>query len=233
MKKFILSLLMSCAAAGAFAQDDGDIEDTDTAQAKTNHKSAFYSTPYRERNSGSFGRNRCEISLSYGFPNQLYWNGYYGSSYYNLDGGIGPIMLRAEVAVHDEIGVLAFAQGATKSWSNGGYKEDAFGMAFGAMGVYHFNKLIPVKTLDIYVGLGAEVEHRAISDNYYNYTSTDTYFGFAGVAGVRWMFCKPLGIFVEAGSTGFSYANAGITLNIVGRARRAKSDEAPKVGPGE
>jgi len=232
MKKIILSLLLAFSAAGAFAQDEAEAADTDSAQSNNNSKSAFYSTPYRQRNSGSYGKNFFQLSVSYGFPNHLYWNGYYGSGFYGNGIGLGPLMLRAEKAVHDEIGVMVFGQVATKTWKNGGYKENAFGVAFGAMGVYHFNKLIPVRKLDVYAAVGAEVDHHTLSDNYYAYDYSGTDFDFCGVVGARYLFSKSFSVFAEGGTTGYSYTNAGITFTIATKHTR-KSDEAPKVGPGE
>ncbi len=113
------------------------------------NSSQFYDTPYNNRNSGSFDRGSNLLSLSYGFPNFLY-NEYrvYNANFNGRHLGIGPLILKYEFAIRDEVSLGIVLQGASKTWryttGNATFADRAWGIGSAFMGYYHFNKLIPV-----------------------------------------------------------------------------------------
>jgi hypothetical protein len=203
---------------------------------ETQAQSSFYSQPYNSRNSGSYGRGDHLLSLGYGVPNWLY-TGYgaagtfaYGSTRHI---GIGPMMLKYEFPIRDEVGLGFIFQGATKSWkfNSGGhaYRDRAWGTGAAFMGYYHFNKLINVPKMDVYAGLGVNFTYQKLTRDaaYYNY-----YYGYygtyyyddqvqsdfdvrpCGVVGIRYYVAPRFAFAAEAGYTTFSSLNLGITFKL-------------------
>lgn len=196
----------------------------------------FYRTPYNSRNSGSYGKGDHLLSLGYGVPNWLY-TGYgfgnrlvYGGS---RRIGVGPLMLKYEFPIRDEVGLGVILQGATKSWryDSGArtYRDRAWGTGAAFMGYYHFNKLIPVAKLDVYAGAGINFTYqsltrdRAYYDYYYNYygytyyesqTQSDFTVRPCGVIGVRYYVAPKFAFAAEAGYTTFSSLNLGVTFKL-------------------
>ncbi|MES2133429.1 MAG: hypothetical protein V4506_13865 [Bacteroidota bacterium] len=204
------------------------------AQAQSSAKE-FYHTPYNSRNSGSYGKGDHYLSLGYGVPNWLY-SGYgisnsivYGSPNHF---GIGPMMLKYEVPIRDEVGLGVIFQGAMKNWkySSGGrtYHDKAWGTGAAFMGYYHFNKLINVPKLDVYAGLGINFTYQKLTRDvgYYNYYYN--YYGYyyndrvedefevrpCGVVGVRYYVAPKFAFSAEAGYTTFSSLNLGFTFRL-------------------
>ncbi len=229
MKQFFLIAAAVFICASAHAQE----EDSTETKAPEHAAKNFYHTPYRLRNSGSFDKRSMLLSLTYGFPNILFNGDYSGRTLFNNNSmGVGPITLRLEIPVRDEIGIQLFGQYAGKNWDNGSITEKATGIGGGALGMYHFNKLIPVPKLDIYAGVGVGLRHD--DANFYN-NYPDIIVDVIGVAGARYYFTHVFGIMAEGGYTGYSYASAGVTFRFTEKKMHHKklANEAPRVSPGE
>lgn len=192
LKSTLVAAALSLLAAGAQAQD-----------AK-----AFYNSSYKTRNSGSFSLNHRLFSVSYGFPTSLNDGFGYGRI------GFGPVMARFEAPVRDEVGIAGLAQIGGRS--SGGYWNDkSFAFGFGGMGFYHFNKLIPVRDLDVYAGVGIAVNFTHVTregshredDNYVDPMPI-------GAVGARYYFSPNFAGFAEAGFTGMSSLNLGLTWRL-------------------
>lgn len=206
-----------------------------TANAQSSSKE-FYRTPYNSRNSGSYGKGNHLLSLGYGVPNWLYTGYGLGNSIVygrTRHVGVGPLMLKYEFPIRDEVGVGVILQGAFKNWrydsGSRTYRDKAWGTGAAFMGYYHFNKLIPVAKLDVYAGLGINFTYqsltrdRAYYDYYYNYygytyyesqTQSDFYVRPCGVVGVRYYVAPKFAFSAEAGYTTFSSLNLGVTFKL-------------------
>lgn len=174
---------------------------------------AFYKTPYKSRNSGSYSKSTGILTLSYGVPNESL-SGY--SHRGNNRIGFGPAYVKYEHGIVDEIGLggeLAIAGGRYDYSGDQHEKVLVLHMAF--MGYYHFNKLIPVPQLDVYAGSGIAVRNRAIrySDNTYsNYTDTDVTLAFK--VGARYYLKNNFGFYGEAGFDDMSDINLGVSFRF-------------------
>ena len=198
----------------------------------------FYRTPYNSRNSGSYGRGDHLLSLGYGVPNWLYTGYGVGNTIVRGGGrtrhiGIGPVMLKYEFPIRDEVGLGLILQGATKSWrydnANVTYRDRAWGTGIAFMGYYHFNKLINVPKLDVYAGLGVNFTYQRVTrdaayyDYYYNnygyyYYEDRVQDDFVarpcGVVGARYYVAPKFAFAAEVGYTTFSSINLGITFKL-------------------
>lgn len=206
-----------------------------TANSQTSGKE-FYRTPYNTRNSGSYGKGDHLLSLGYGVPNWLYTGYGYGNRIVygrTRHIGIGPLMLKYEFPIRDEVGLGFILQGATKSWrydsGSRTYRDRAWGTGAAFMGYYHFNKLIPVEKLDVYAGVGINFTYVALTrdqayyDYYYNYygytyyesqTQNDFTVRPCGVVGARYYVTPKFAFALEAGYTTFSSLNLGVTFRL-------------------
>jgi len=168
---------------------------------------AFYNTSYSARNSGSFSLNHRLFSVSYGFPTLL--NDGFGGRI-----GFGPVMARFEAPIRDEVGIAALAQIGARN-SGGYYNDKSFAFGFGGMGFYHFNKLIPLRDLDVYAGLGIGINFTHVNregghrkdGNYVDPVPV-------GAIGARYYFSPRFAGFAEAGYTGMSSVNLGLTWRL-------------------
>lgn len=194
LRSTLLSAAFALAATGAFAQ-------------QASESRAFYNTSYKTRNSGSFSLNHRLFSVSYGFPTALNDGFGYGRI------GFGPVMARFEAPIRDEVGIAGLAQIGARS-SGGFYDDHSFAFGFGGMGFYHFNKLIPVRDLDVYAGLGIAINFTHVNregnrkdDNYVDPMPI-------GSIGARYYFSPGFAGFAEAGFTGMSSVNLGLTWRL-------------------
>ncbi len=182
---------------------------------------AFYKTPYKSRNSGSFSRKASLLSFGIGFPNRSGT----GLDYWNDDDrrlGIGPGYVKYEHGLTDEIGLGGYVAAAASRYKYGPnrrYTDHIFAGSLGIMGFYHFNKLIPVRKLDVYAGAGVGVRQLTYSydDNFPGDTSDDrTSFTAMPLfkVGARWYFTRMFGVYAEGGYDKMSDVNLGITLRF-------------------
>lgn len=198
MKKLFSILLcsaLSFAITTSYAQDNGR---------------AFYKQSYKSRNSGSFNHNASLLSFGYGFPNHSgvdYWH--HGNRI-----GFGPAYIKYEHGIIDEVGIggyMGFAASRYKFNNGDVERTTAFGM--GILGYYHFNKLIPVNKLDVYLGAGIGFRiwsHTSVTDN------KDSDFDPLpiGKIGARWYFTPKFAVYAEGGYDDLSDVNLGITLRF-------------------
>lgn len=173
-----------------------------------NEERDFYNYKYKERNSGSFDKNTNLINLGFGFPNQLR---------YNSGAGFGPLYVKYEHGILDEIGIggeLGFATARTsRNFIHQAYRRSGFNL--GISGFYHFNKFIPVKRLDVYVGLGVGAQIISYSNDFgMQDQSADASPVFISKAGARWYFTPGFAAYLEAGYDNLSYLNLGVTLRF-------------------
>ena len=81
---------------------------------------------------------------------------------------------------------------------------------------YHFNKLIPVKQLDLYVGLGLGyryIWYRTDDPIMLKEKSDNDVLGMIKL-GIRYHIKPKFSFFVETGYDGMSGFNAGVSLNL-------------------
>ncbi len=206
MKKVILSL----ACLGLFAAGS-----TSDVQAQVDK--SFYKTPYKSRNIGSYDKSTSIFSIGYGFPN-LSGTGWAGWGLSRF--GIGPAYLKYEHGIKDEIGIGGYVAGATSRVKYGGnnqYIDRMTALSFGVLGYYHFNKLIPVKNLDVYAGIGIGLRHLS-----YTYDAAGSWRNdYTDVnvlplvkVGARYYFTKAFGVYAESGYDNMSSGNIGISFRF-------------------
>lgn len=194
MKKFtLLSFLLLLAVAG-YSQN------------------SFYNNSYESRNSGSFSQETSLLSFGIGFPNIAVNGGYSGSN-----SGFGPIYAKYEHGfLRDEVGLGGVFANSFGSYDlGGGGKYKIFAWSLGALGYYHFNKLIPVEKLDVYAGAGLMI--RSYSGKFKDTPGTNdshTDVRFVGQVGARYYFSDAFGVYGEAGFDDMSDINLGITLRF-------------------
>lgn len=182
---------------------------------------AFYKTSYKSRNSGSFDRTSGLLSFGIGFPNRSgagydYWGGD------SKRMGIGPGYIKYEHGIMDEIGIGGYVAAAASRYKHGPdrrYTDRTIAVSVGAMGYYHFNKLIPVRKLDVYAGVGLGFRQLSYSyDDDYNGFDEDDRSDFDVMplfkVGARYYFTKVFGLYGEAGYDNMSDVNLGITLRF-------------------
>lgn len=167
--------------------------------------SGFYNTSYKNRNSGSFHKGENLLTLSYGFPSTFAYN----------NSGFGPVYGKFEHGIMDEIG-LGFQLGLGAGSYNhfGGYKINEFGLGFAALGYYHFNKLIPVKDLDVYAGVGIAFLNVARSTNANVNLKNSFNASPTWKVGARWYFTPTFGVNLDLGYDRMSSANIGVTFRL-------------------
>ena len=209
MRKKILTLALLIAALGS------------SAALYAQNGRAFYKTPYKNRNSGSFDRHSGLLSFGIGFPNRSGTGyDYWGGDERRL--GLGPGYIKYEHGLTDEIGLGGYVAAAASRYKYGPdrrYTDRVFSGSLGFMGYYHFNKLIPVRKLDVYAGVGVGIRQRTYSydddfsgDDYDNDTDFDVMPLFK--VGARYYFTKMFGVYAEGGYDNMSDVNLGITLRF-------------------
>src|SRR6218665_753591 len=135
----------------------------------------FYKSSYRSRNSGSFDRTSGLLTIGAGFPNRSgagfdYWGGN------ERRAGIGPGYIKYEHGIIDELGIGGYVAAAASRYKYGPdrrYTDRTFSVSVGAMAYYHFNKLIPVRKLDVYAGV--RIGFRQLTYTYDDDFSGDIY----------------------------------------------------------
>jgi hypothetical protein len=197
MKRVLLLIISVLVCSGAIAQEG----------------KAFYKTPYKTRNSGSFSKTASLLTFSYGFPNESV-QGYSHKGTNRI--GFGPVYAKYEHGIIDEIGIggqLALA-GTAYDYNND-QTERVRAFHFAMLGYYHFNKLIPVKQLDVYAGTGLAFRSRSVnySDDFYdNYSGTDV--NLTVKVGARYYVKNNFAFYGEGGFDGMSDVNLGVTFRL-------------------
>jgi hypothetical protein len=191
-----------------------------TEFASAQNARGFYKTPYRSRNSGSFGKHVGILSLGFGFPNQSgtdidYWDGD------DHRFGFGPMYVKYEHGILPEVGLggyLAFAGSKFEYGPNRRYTDRIFSFGGGFLGYYHFNKLIPVRNLDVYAGAGIGFRNISYSydDDFGSDESGRSDFDVFPVVkvGARYYFTSVFGVYGEAGYDKMSDVNFGVSFRF-------------------
>lgn len=180
-----------------------------TAAHAQNNGRAFYEQSYKSRNSGSFDHNASVLSLGYGFPNHSgagYWRG--GNRV-----GFGPAYLKYEHGIIDEIGIGGYIAFAASRYKNNNNVEHTTAFGMGILGYYHFNKLIPLSRLDVYLGAGLGFRSWAYTDQDGVRESNFDPLPI-GKIGARWYFTPGFAVYAEGGYDDMSDVNLGITFRL-------------------
>src|SRR5258706_14656324 len=110
---------------------------------------SFYRSPYESRNIGSFSKATGLLSFGIGFRNVPAPN--YGTNQVSL----GPVYIKYEHGfLRDDVAIGGHFAVSHGSFRTGGYRDNVTAISLAIMGYYHFNKLIPVRNLDVYVCSG-------------------------------------------------------------------------------
>jgi len=176
-----------------------------------------------------------ELSLSagasifnYGYLNNVWgWNSDYK---FNL---IPPVVLKAEVGIHEYLGIGAFAGLMTRTYilkTNNNFKQSYNYYSLGGFGSFHFTQLLAdnfdigdLDMLDMYFSSSLRLEQRNYTSSYYydnktkqyiDYNSTDTNLKFGFGFGMRYYFAENLAIFAELGTQNLGYFTIGGTLRF-------------------
>ncbi len=185
---------------------------------------SFYRSSYESRNSGSFNQAFSLVTLGYGFPNlALPGDVFLNNGYSHI--GIGPMYVKYEHGfLRDEIGLgghIAFSNALVRYTNFNGTKSTNTVTAFSAAfkGFYHFNKLIPVKDLDVYASAGLSIWSRTYHyDSNWpagartDYSGTQVYPVFQ--IGARFYVKPKLGLYAEGGYDQMSQVNMGVTFKL-------------------
>jgi hypothetical protein len=167
---------------------------------------SFYDSPYKARNSGSFGKKSFLVSAGVGAPNLRY--GYTGK------GSFSPaIYIELEHGfLRDEIGLGASMVTSWGSRNQG--SEKIREIAFFVSGYYHFNKLISVKKLDIYAGLGLAYRRYFYANEANPYDIITGNILLPTHVGVRYSLTPKLSLHVRYTYDRRSNVNGGVTFRL-------------------
>lgn len=170
----------------------------------------FYKTPYKSRNNGTFDRKSSLFSIGLGLPSRYAYS--YGSGNGNI--AFPALYLKYEHGIMDEVGIGGYIAASGSRYKYGNYVDRRTYLNVSVLAYYHFNKLIPVKKLDVYAGVGGGVRHRIYHNDAHNHTSGETLPVFVGKVGARYYFTPKFGAYGEVGSDGMSDVNVGITFRF-------------------
>lgn len=189
---------------------------TCTAQEDEDQQSFSYGA----NNSHSFSRHSSIFSLSIGtgLNTKNTITNYIPSGIIGGETNSIPFYIKYEHGIVDEVGIGAyFSHGNSKSGGSstlysptGETNPSVSTTNIGVLGYYHFNKLIPVRHLDVYAGLGFAIRNHSFT-NAPDPSGSD--FLIIAKAGVRYYIVKHFGIFAELSADGMSPFNIGVSLN--------------------
>jgi len=172
---------------------------------------SFYDTDYESRNSGSFQKRATLISFGVGVPNLV-------NNFEDGHSGFPPAYFKYEHGfMRDEIGIGGhFSMGWGSFDNDNNSKTNFTAVSVGALMFYHFNKLISLKTLDLYVGAGLGYRHIAYTTNDAATPKHDPDDDILGIIrlGARYYVNSKFSFFAETGYDGMSAVNMGITLGL-------------------
>jgi len=183
-------------------------------------QSSFYKTPYRSRNIGSFSKNTGILSLGFGFPNKSGTGvDYWGGNDHRF--GYGPLYVKYEHGIITELGLggyLAMAGSKFEYGPDRRYTDRIFAFSGGFLAYYHFNKLIPVRNLDVYAGAGLGFRQLSYSydDAFGNQSDDRGEFEVYPVikVGARYYFTRVFGVYGEGGYDKMSDINLGVSFRF-------------------
>jgi hypothetical protein len=192
------------------------------AASNTHAQSAksFYNTSYRSRNIGSFSKSTGILSAGFGFPNNSGTGvDYWGGNDHRF--GFGPVYVKYEHGIMTEVGLGGYLSIAGSKYEYGPnriYRDRILSVGGGFLGYYHFNKLIPVKNLDVYAGAGLGFRQLSYSydDSYGNQNDDRGDFDVFPVIkiGARYYFTRLFGVYLETGYDKMSDVNLGVSFRF-------------------
>ncbi len=172
---------------------------------------SFYKTPYKYRNSGSFEKGTSILSLSYGFD---YQHGF-KDKFYVANSHLGPFQAQIEQGVLEELGVafrmgVAFSEGKHMT-----YQFNTTSFTLGLHAIYHFNRFIPLESLDVYVGAGVGGRYNVLAFERNEMTGVEEFkVNPVAFLGVRYYITPNFGIYAQGGYDGFSTIQAGVSFRF-------------------
>lgn len=154
--------------------------------------------------------------------------GYFGYGYFGTRSGLNiPLNASLEYGFTDVISAGPYLGYARWSYQyNDGFGETKYAWTFvsaGAKGSFHYTNLLndlidadlDEEKIDLYFSLLLGLEFRSYKDNSgYDYYANNTVVQFGPNAGVRYLFNKNLGVYVEGGRGNFGWLNLGITAKF-------------------
>ena len=115
----------------------------------------------------------------------------------------------------DEVGIGGQVALSGGSYKAGNDKVKIFAFHMAVLGYYHFNKLIPVKALDVYAGAGLGLRVRSASGDTNGYNGfDDTNITVPVRVGGRYYFSDNFGAYLEAGWDDMSDVAIGVTFRL-------------------
>ena len=196
MKKIVFLVLAGMLSAGALQAQSGK---------------AFYNSPYKTRNSGSFDARYSILSFGLGAPNKAVQDTYAGWS----RSGSPVVYAKYEHVIIEEVGIGGQVALSGGSYKAGNDKVKIFAFHMAVLGYYHFNKLIPVKALDVYAGAGLGLRVRSASGDTNGYNGfDDTNITVPVRVGGRYYFSDNFGAYLEAGWDDMSDVAIGVTFRL-------------------
>ena len=121
-----------------------------------------------------------------------------------------------EHGIIDEVGIGGqMALAGVRYDYNNNQTERVNTFHFALLGYYHFNKLIPVKQLDVYAGTGLAFKSRTVTysdDAYNNYSGSDV--DLTVKVGARYYVKNNFAFYGEGGFDGMSDINLGVTFRL-------------------
>lgn len=166
--------------------------------------------------------------FNYGYFNSIWvWGNDYKFSL------IPPIVVKAEVGIHEYLGIGIFAGAISRSYvykTNSNFKHKYNYYSLGGFGSFHFTKLLAdnmdiddLDELDMYVTSTLRIEQRNYSSTYYyddklnqfvSYDNSDTDLKWGFGFGMRYYFVENLALFAEAGTNNLGYFTLGGTIRF-------------------
>lgn len=168
----------------------------------TSFGQGFYSTSYKDRNSGSFSKDASLLSFQYGIGHLSSWG-------FGYAGGVtlGPVYVKYEKGIMDELGIAAYVAPSFTRYTN---HDNVLSFGTGALAYYHFNKLIPLSDLDISAGAGLGLKFH----NNSAYNDTKVRGGVIFKVNARYYFSNSFAVHLETGWDYMSALQAGITFRL-------------------
>jgi hypothetical protein len=160
---------------------------------------SFYKKPYESRNNGSFDKSTMLLSFGLGIP--AFYSGYNQSPalYGKLEHGL----------IRDEVGLGGYISTGWGSNRFAGDKYNFSAFSIGALGYYHFNKLIPIEKMDVYAGAGLAYRRYNWDSDAYFYQHDTSGVVFVVKVGIRYYIVGNFAVYAESGWDDMSSANFG------------------------
>ena len=184
MKKIVLVVLT---VVGSFGISQAQVD------------KSFYNKSYESRNNGTFDKQTNIVSFGLGIPT-IYSGGAYNQSpifYGKYEHGF----------LRDEVGLGGYVAGGWGNYDNDVYDTDFSAFSIGLLGLYHFNKIIPIEKMDVYAGAGFAFRNYTWDDDVFDNDDSGVILAFR--AGIRYYVAKGFAVYAETGYDDMSSVSFG------------------------